>query len=209
MFLSWEPETVFSRILATGGKWDRPLQELNLPIFTDIFKQRFLPCTYFSINKHKIKGRHFFHSREADTPSLASSKNFSDGSCMWWWSGSFASLSSVCFPHMASIHMSLGSPSTSLAVLSQASVRFSSLHVGGSRAQSLSFLSNYTHPFGDLILSQNFECTYVPSTTPHPPHSFLYTKSRLVYNCVINIATWVFNRRIKLNSLTETPHLSS
>lgn len=62
---------------------------------------------------------------------------------------------------MASIYMSPRFPSTSVAVLSQASVSFSSLQVGGSRAQPLSSLTILTV----LVISSNLmllNATYVP-----------------------------------------------
>lgn len=62
---------------------------------------------------------------------------------------------------MASIYTLPSFPSTSVAVLSQASVSFSSLYVGRSRAQSLSSLSILTL----LVISSNLmllNATYVP-----------------------------------------------
>lgn len=102
--------------------------------------------------------------------SLPSSKNSSDGSCMWWRSSLFAQPSFMSFPHTASIYMSPRFPSTSVAVLSQASVSSPSLHVGGSRAQSLSSLTILTV----LVISSNLlllNATYVPQ----PPHIYFFT----------------------------------
>lgn len=70
MLLSLEPETTSWRIPAAGGKWGPPLQQLNLPVFTDTFRQR--PKLHVFLLIKKIKGRHLFipekHSKAFHLP---------------------------------------------------------------------------------------------------------------------------------------------
>lgn len=64
MFLSWEPETASWRILAT-----------TQPPPFHWYPQAKTKATYFSINKHKIEGRHFFipekHSKALNLPQTS------------------------------------------------------------------------------------------------------------------------------------------
>lgn len=81
MLLSLEPETTSWRILAAGDKWSPPLQQLNLPIFTDTSRQRPRLHIFLLI---KIRWREDIFSFQRNTPSFPSSKSSSDGSRMLW-----------------------------------------------------------------------------------------------------------------------------
>lgn len=110
----------------------------------------------------------------------------------------------MSFLHTASIYMSPSFPSTSVAVISQASMGFSSLHAGGFRAQSLSSLTMLTL----LMISSSLmllNATYVPQT----PTFISLHQIQAVCNCAANTDILMLNRHIKLSSLTElriVPH---
>lgn len=130
MFLSWKPETTSWRILATGDKQGVPLQQLNLPISTDTFRQRLSLHTFLLINI-RLRDNTFFIPEKHSKPSIFQRTPQMEAVC-----GVHPVY--LLTPPLHAFHtwlpytMSPSFPSTSMAVLSQASVRVFSLHAGGS-----------------------------------------------------------------------------